>query len=514
MLFPRRTREAEAARELEELRAVRRRSEIFGSACGVGLWDAVLENADAEHPASQWRFSSELRRILGYETEVEFPNAFSSLAGCLHPDDLGPSNAAFAASLKDVSGRSSYQQEYRLKMRDGSYRWFRATGGCGLDDKGRVHACGSIVDIHALKAAQARIEKEVGAATDFIDALSGALARFAARDLTVAIDAELNERYAKLASDFNAAVGRMREIVSQVAASAQTIHANMGEISAAADDLSRRTEQQAASLEETAAAMEQITVTVKQTADGSLESAAAVQSARSDAERSGAVVREAVAAMGEIEGSARQISQIIGVIDEIAFQTNLLALNAGVEAARAGDAGRGFAVVASEVRALAQRSADAAKEIKTLITTSSEQVSKGVGLVDSTGKMLEGIIAKVSAAAGLVTEISTAAQEQSTSLVQVNQALNQMDQVTQQNAAMVEQAAAAGHALEAEAEALTVLVAKFNIGEVKRTRTQAAKPEARARNAAAAAPVPRLITQATSRLKAQAAPVHQDWEEF
>src|SRR5690606_2699438 len=186
--------------------------------------------------------------------------------------------------------------------------------------------------------------------------------------------------------------------------------------------------------------------------------------ARVGAEKSGAVVREAVEAMAQIEKSSQQIGQIIGVIDEIAFQTNLLALNAGVEAARAGDAGKGFAVVASEVRALAQRSAEAAKEIKDLISTSTHQVDQGVDLVGQTGSALEKIVAQVGEITGLVTEIAASAREQSTGLAEVNTAVNQMDQVTQQNAAMVEQSTAASHHLAQEADELAGLVAKFRLG--------------------------------------------------
>jgi len=208
---------------------------------------------------------------------------------------------------------------------------------------------------------------------------------------------------------------------------------------------------------------------VRKTAEGAGQARDAVGTARGDAERSGAVVRDAVSAMSEIENSAQQISQIIGVIDEIAFQTNLLALNAGVEAARAGDAGRGFAVVASEVRALAQRSADAAKEIKTLISASSQQVDRGVSLVGETGKVLERILTQVTQINGVVTEIAASAQEQATGLQQVNTAVNQMDQVTQQNAAMVEQATAASHALASEAETLARLISRFELGNAQQT---------------------------------------------
>ena len=204
---------------------------------------------------------------------------------------------------------------------------------------------------------------------------------------------------------------------------------------------------------------------MRRTAEGAGKARDAVGVARSDAEHSGDVVRDAVAAMSEIEGSAQKISQIIGVIDEIAFQTNLLALNAGVEAARAGDAGKGFAVVASEVRGLAQRSAEAAKEIKALISASSQQVGRGVTLVGETGKVLDRIAGQVTEIAGVVTDIAASAQEQASGLAQVNTAVNQMDQVTQQNAAMVEQATAASHALNGEAEAMARQVARFDLGD-------------------------------------------------
>jgi methyl-accepting chemotaxis protein len=243
------------------------------------------------------------------------------------------------------------------------------------------------------------------------------------------------------------------------------VRSGADEITRSSDDLAKRTERQAASLKQTAAALDQINATVGKTASGASEARDVVNAAKSDAERSGKVVRETVTAMQEIETSSKQISSIIGVIDEIAFQTNLLALNAGVEAARAGDAGRGFAVVATEVRALAQRSADAAKEIKALIATSGRQVAEGVTLVGETGAALGRIMALVANLDAQVAAIAGSAKEQATGLKEVNAAINQMDQVTQQNAAMVEQTSAASHAMADEAAALAALVEQFSIDE-------------------------------------------------
>jgi methyl-accepting chemotaxis protein len=285
-----------------------------------------------------------------------------------------------------------------------------------------------------------------------------------AGDLTFQLGDAFAPEYEKLRGDFNAAMRQLQETMRAVVDRTHGLRSGGQEITQASDDLSKRTEQQAASLEETAAALDQITATVKKTADGAIEARKVVAVAKDDAEKSSAIVSEAVGAMTRIEDSSRQIGQIIGVIDEIAFQTNLLALNAGVEAARAGDAGRGFAVVASEVRALAQRSAEAAKEIKTLISASSEQVAQGVALVGDTGRALDRIAEQVAQINGVVVEIAASAQEQATGLHQVNAAVNQMDQVTQQNAAMVEEATAAAHSLREETDALAELIAQFKVG--------------------------------------------------
>ena len=305
--------------------------------------------------------------------------------------------------------------------------------------------------------------------------LGDGLKTLAAGDLTIALDDGFTAAYAQIRQDFNAAVDQLKATLLAVVSSAGTIETGTREISTAADDLARRTEQQAASLEETAAALTEITATVKKSAEGASHARQVVASADADAKRSAGVVSEAVAAMDAIAQSSSQIGQIISVIDEIAFQTNLLALNAGVEAARAGDAGKGFAVVASEVRALAQRSAEAAKEIKGLISTSSAQVGRGVELVAETGKALQRIMTQVSELNSVIVDIAAGAHEQSTGLEQVNAAIGQMDLVTQQNASMVEESTAASHSLSKETNQLADLVGRFQVGQpaVQATRAEA-----------------------------------------
>ena len=342
------------------------------------------------------------------------------------------------------------------------------------------------------------------------------LEALSAGDLTYRITADFPAEYVSVRDDFNGAMGKLEDAMGVITNNARAMQTGAGEISQAADDLSRRTEQQAATLEETAAALDQITATVRRTAEGAQRANVVVTDARNDAEVSGNVVAKAITAMGEIEASADQISQIIGVIDEIAFQTNLLALNAGVEAARAGDAGRGFAVVASEVRALAQRSAEAAKEIKTLISASTGQVKDGVSLVGQTGQALTAIVGRVSEINALMAEINASAQEQATALSQVNTAVNQMDQTTQQNAAMVEESTAASHNLTQEAAELARLVGRFQVGnqrpvEASADRHRAAPSPARAAQARVSEFASR---QSMPRAAGNTALAVDSWEEF
>jgi methyl-accepting chemotaxis protein len=349
----------------------------------------------------------------------------------------------------------------------------------------------------ALEAAQARV----------VDALRTGLTRLREGDLTHRIETPLGADYETLREDFNAAVDGLRETVLGVSEMVDTIRTDVREITGAAEDLSRRTEHQAATLEETAAALAQITAAVNSAAEGARNARAVVGEARGNAESSGRVVQDAVTAMGEIANSSSRISRIVSVIDDIAFQTNLLALNAGVEAARAGDAGRGFAVVASEVRALAQRSSEAAREIGGLIAASAHQVDTGVTLVGEAGEALRRISASVNGISDHVADIAGSAQEQSASLTEVNTSMSQLDQVTQQNAAMFEETTAASQNLVAQADALSARMARFRVGHTASgaSRARPVPPPAPRREAQAPLPIAGSLA-----LK----PATDDWEDF
>jgi len=321
-----------------------------------------------------------------------------------------------------------------------------------------------ITEAHAARiASEAERAANAKEQQDVVNALKVGLDKLASGDLTFSLLETFSGTYEQLRVDFNGAVRSLHDAMETVVTNATAIRGEAGEITTAADDLARRTERQAATLEETAAALDELTASVSSASAGATEASDIARTTLEQAETGGTVAREAVKAMDAIRASSGEISKITSVIDDIAFQTNLLALNAGVEAARAGEAGRGFAVVATEVRALAQRSSDAAREINDLITASGQQVKSGVGLVDQTGEALSCIVAGVSDISSRVSTIAISAQEQSAGLNEINTAINDLDQVTQQNAAMFEETTAASHALTSEAEALVTASGKFRL---------------------------------------------------
>ncbi|SFF84661.1 methyl-accepting chemotaxis protein [Novosphingobium sp. CF614] len=341
-------------------------------------------------------------------------------------------------------------------------------------------------------------------AREMIELVGDRLRAMADGDLTVALPA-LGAAYRRLEQDFNATAARLRDAMQSVSRSTHAIRTGSMEISQASDDLAQRTEHHASELGQAAAAVSVLTAALRDTAQSAAEAHLGVDAAVSEARRGGEVVGQAVSAMEQIEKSTAEIGQIISVIDSIAFQTNLLALNAGVEAARAGDAGKGFAVVANEVRGLAQRSADAARDIRALIETSSAQVASGVDMVRKTGDALTSIIGRIDTATQVVTHISAASSDQSNKLRQTNETIGKMDVVTQQNAAMVEESTAAARSLASEADALAALVGGFRIGDetvVPFAPARAARPGRAARGGSMPAAAAMQVVD------------NSDWSEF
>ena len=446
-----------------QVQAQNRLADLDGKMAAIGRSQAVIEfDLDGVIVDA----NPNLLTTMGYTLE--------EIRGAHHRLFMDPVEAAspdYAAFWRDLNAGRFLAAKFRRLAKGGREVWLQASYNPVFGADGRPAKVVKLaIDItaHEQEAARRealRIEAEQ-AQTVLVEALAGALGRLSAGDLTARIDAAVQGDHVRVRDDYNAAVESLRQTLGQALGAIAALRGGAGEISSASDDLSRRTEQQAASLEETAAALDQITATVKRSADGARQASTAAAGARTEADRSAEVVRQAVAAMDGIKRSSAQIGDIIGVIDEIAFQTNLLALNAGVEAARAGEAGRGFAVVASEVRALAQRSAEAAKEIKTLISSSAGQVKQGVDLVRQSGEVLTGIADRIAEITTLMGEVRASTQEQSVGLAEVNTAVNEMDQVTQQNAAMVEQSTAASLNLTREAAELAALVGRFTVSAV------------------------------------------------
>ncbi|GMM62297.1 methyl-accepting chemotaxis protein [Novosphingobium pituita] len=317
---------------------------------------------------------------------------------------------------------------------------------------------------HDLRTSIERTTQDQASTRLVVDTVSKNLERLANGDLTAQIVENFSPEFADVKRHFNGAVSSLHRIMRSVEDSSRTISIGVGEINQASIDLANRTETGAARLEQTASAMNSVTAIVRKTAENAAEARRAIISTDQQAVDGGGVVRNAVTAMGEIERSASEINQIIGVIDGIAFQTNLLALNAGVEAARAGDAGKGFAVVASEVRSLAMRSAEAAQDIKNLINASSQQVTQGVTLVAETGSALEHIIEQIGGLRKTIDEIANSAEVQARDLAEINTVVSEMERMTQQNAAMVEESTAAARSLNDQARTLDSAIGRFNMG--------------------------------------------------
>ncbi|MCC4608900.1 methyl-accepting chemotaxis protein [Xanthomonas campestris pv. zinniae] len=373
------------------------RFELGSQMLSDGLWDMSVIAGDPINPSNEFWWSPQFRNLLGFENEQEFPNVLDSWASRLHPEDKARSLNAFAAHLNDRSGRTGFDIEYRLQLKNGQYRWFRARGLTKRAADGTpLRAVGALMDIQS---------------------------------------------------------GRQLDEV------AQTLSQAAGEIVQSNDNLSRRTEQQAAALEETASSMEEMTSIVRKNAEGARQANTLASGAASTAQQGGELVNGVVATMTQIEASSRKIGEIITVIDGIAFQTNILALNAAVEAARAGEQGRGFAVVASEVRSLAQRCTNAAKEIRDLIADSGAKVKQGAEQVAVAGQTMQELLASVSRVNQIMGDIANASAEQSAGIEQINQSIIQMDTATQQNASLVDTMAASARALEDQASLLVQSVA-------------------------------------------------------
>jgi methyl-accepting chemotaxis protein len=393
--------------------------------------------------------------------------------------------AGFVFVLRGMTRPLHALRDTMLQLADGNFNAVLA----GLGRKDEIGDIAGAVETFKLKAAdkaaceadeilrrqkaeaeaQARTAEEraklAEEQTNVVESLAEGLRSLAAGELTFRLPDAFPENYKRIKDDFNDTIAQMQDTIQAIATATREVASTAAEISTSTTALSQRTEEQAAGLEQTSASMEQISATVRKNAENAQQASRFADGTREVADVGGAVVSQAVAAMARIEASSRKISDIISVIDEIARQTNLLALNAAVEAARAGEAGRGFAVVASEVRSLAQRSSQAAKDIKDLITNSSGQVQEGVELVNRAGTSLTEIMDSIKRVVEIVSEIASASGEQATGIDQVNIALTQMDEVTQQNSALVEQNAAAAKSLEQQSHAMNVRVSFFRVDD-------------------------------------------------
>jgi len=495
--------EAAKAAELAGLVSMKELMLILSSHAGVGFWDAILVNEDAMHPDSKWTWSEEFRRLVGFSDKKEFPDLVNSWSDRLHPEDAAATFAAFGGSLKP--GAKGYDVTYRLKMRDGSYRWFRATGGTSRRPD-QLRVCGSLVDIHEQKMAEIRQAENASEQQRVVALMAEALRQLAEGDLDLRIDTQFSGEMDGIRVAFNQAVDRFAGLIGQLRDTSRALKTATGEILSGTNDLSERTTKQAAAIEETSAAMDQLASTVTQNAQRAREASINAEGVTKTADAGGQVMARTTQAMERITASSAKISNIIGLIDDIAFQTNLLALNASVEAARAGDAGKGFAVVAVEVRRLAQSAANASSEVKVLIEESASEVHGGTQLVAEAANKLASMLDGVRANSGLLEGISSSSQEQAAAISQVSTAIRQLDEMTQHNAALVEQTNAAIEQTEGQASALDQLVDVFTVGSAS-----AAPP---VRRAPVRAPQGDKRAAAKTYLSRGNAAISADWNEF
>jgi methyl-accepting chemotaxis protein len=430
--------------------------DVTAERSATGLADAVHKSQSVIEFSLDGRIQSANENFLnamGYRLE--------EIRGQHHSIFVEPSyrDSAEYRQFWDKLGRGEYEAgQYKRLAKGGKEIWIQASYNPVLDASGKpIKVVKFATDITASVRASQALQAAVAETQDAVEAAKR-------HDLTHRIPMQgKTGEIAALCSGVNGLLDTMEAVVRKIKRAAQEVSNASAEISASTTDLSQRTEEQAAGLEETSASMEEIAATVRKNAENAQAANQSASGTREVADRGGRVVAQAVEAMARIEDSSRKISDIIGVIDEIARQTNLLALNAAVEAARAGDAGRGFAVVASEVRSLAQRSSQAAKDIKDLITSSNGQVTEGVQLVNRAGGSLSEIVEAINKVAGIVADIASASLEQSTGIEQVNRALTQMDDATQQNSALVEENAATAKTLEQQAALMAEEVNGFRL---------------------------------------------------